>query len=131
MDILGDATSPSLDAAGVLADAAQAPRLHSLSITCVSCHASCAFSSLQRLARAPAPLRHLVISHGIKLSAAVVGALGMPRTLRSVKLDHWMLVGNSDEGAIASIAAQSEGGSVEIALLDTGLSKFVPTEWTS
>ena len=92
-------------------------RLHSLFVKCVSCDASCTFPSLQRLARAPAPLRHLVIGPGIKLSAAVVVALAMLRTRYSLKLDKWTLARSSDDGAIRWVAAESERGSAEVAVV--------------
>ena len=84
------------------ADAAQAPRLHSVSITSQDCTASCTLSSLLRLARASAPaLRHLVIGPGVQLSATDVSALATLRTLRSLKLHASALAGSSNEAAIA------------------------------
>ena len=81
------------NAAAVLADAAQAPRLHSVSITFEFSNALCTLSSLKRLARDPAPLRHLVVGQGIKLPATDVSALTTLRTLCSLELHGPSLAG--------------------------------------
>ena len=82
----------------------------------LGCSASCTLSSLQRLARAPAPLRHLVIGQGVNLSATDVSALATLRTLCSLKLHGPSLQGSSDEAAILALAAESEGATAHIAV---------------
>ena len=127
MYVISSEVVVATDAAAVLADGAQAPRLHSMSTAFSGYTVWCSLSSLQRLARAPAPLRHLVVGEGITLSAADVDALAALRDPCSLELHGPSLAGSSDEAAIRLLATDSEGATARIAIASDR--KYLVPDW--